>query len=462
MKQELSDLSVRELALRVKQGQIELADVVNDVLAARAENASNPMFITVVPEQELRKRAEELASLPAAVRAKMPLYGVPFVVKDNIDVVGYDTTAGCPEYAYRPERNAFVVDRLLEAGAILVAKANLDQFATGLTGMRSVYGFPQNPYSADHIVGGSSSGSGVAIACKTAHFSLGTDTAGSGRIPAGFLGIYGFRPSGGVLSNTGVVPSGRMLDSCSVFCRWPDDLRLVMSAAGVYDAADPFSKEVLGRRKAFKDPVVGIIDPKEEYFLGDAEAKRVYAAGIERLRGLGYSIEQIDYEPFAEISDMTYKPELMAERAAVLGPFIEAHPEGTYSPVVKAALVNSTDCRAVDAYKILHRRTELAREIELGTWSRVDMLALPTAPTIHKRSEVERDPAYASTSLGLFVNFAPHLGIPALSVPNGMRRDGLPSGLMFVGREGDDGLLVDIAQSFAELQSVSAAIGELP
>lgn len=449
MIEKLSDLSVRELVLRLKQGRITLTEVVDHVLAARAENAWNPMFIMVVSEQDLRKRADELASLPAAARAKMQLYGVPFVVKDNIDVVGYDTTAGCPQYAYRPDKNAFIVDRLLEAGAMLVAKANLDQFATGLTGMRSVYGFPQNPYSPDHIVGGSSSGSGVAIACKTAHFSLGTDTAGSGRIPAGFLGIYGFRPSGGLMSNTGVVPSGRMLDSCSVFCRWPDDLRLVTSAAGVYDAADPFAKEVLGRRRSFKDPIFGAIEPKEEYFLGDAEAKRVYAAGIGRLNGLGYSIEQIDYEPFAEISDMTYKPELMAERAAVLAPFIEAHPEGTYSPVIKAALMNSTNCRAVDAYRILHRRAELARQIELDTWSRVDVLALPTAPTIHKRSEVERDPAYASTSLGLFVNFAPQLGFPALSVPNGMRSDGLPSGLMFVGQAGDDGLLVDVAERFA-------------
>ena len=449
MKHELSNLSVRELSVRLKKGEIKLADVVDYVLAARAENASNPMFITIVPEQEIRKRAEELGSLPAAVRAKMTLFGVPFVVKDNIDVAGYATTAGCPEYAYRPDRNAFVVDRLLEAGAILVAKANLDQFATGLTGMRSVYGFPQNPYSPDHIVGGSSSGSAVAVACKTAHFSLGTDTAGSGRIPAGFLGIYGFRPSGGILSNTGVVPSGRMLDSCSVFCRRPDDLRLVMSAAGVYDNADPFAKEVQGGRRSFKDPIVGVIEPKDTYFLGDAEAKRVYAIGIERLKDLGYSIEQIDYEPFAEISDMTYKPELMAERAAVLGPFIEAHPEGTYSPVVKAALMNSTDCRAVDAYRLLHRRTELARRIELDTWSKVDVLALPTAPTIHKRSEVVRDPVYASTSLGLFVNFAPHLGMPALSMPNVMRSDGLPSGLMFVGQEGDDGLLVDIAQKVA-------------
>jgi allophanate hydrolase len=164
---------------------------------------------------------------------------------------------------------------------------------------------------------------------------------------------------------------------------------------------------------------------------------------------LGYTTKQIDYEPFAEISDMTYKPELMAERTVVLGPFIESHAQGTYSPVVKDALKNAASCRAVDAYKLLHRRTELARRIELDTWSTVDVLALPTAPTIHKRSEVSRDPAYASTSLGLFVNFAPHLGLPALSVPNLMRSDGLPSGLMFVGQAGDDGLLIDMAQKFA-------------
>jgi allophanate hydrolase len=449
MKQELSDLSVRALSACLKGGAIKLSDVVNDVLDARERNASNPMFITTVPEQAIRKRAEELEAYSHAARTKMPLFGVPFVVKDNIDVVGYATTAGCPEYAYLPDRNSFVVERLLEAGAILVAKANLDQFATGLTGMRSVYGSPQNPYSAEHIVGGSSSGSAVAVACKTAHFSLGTDTAGSGRIPAGFTGIYGLRPSGGIVSNTGVVPSGRMLDSVSVFCRQADDLRVVMSAAGVYDAADPFSKEVPSRRRSFKEPVVGVIELKEVYFLSDKEASRNYVLGIERLRSLGYSIKQIDYEPFAEISDMTYKPELMAERTAVLGPFIEAHPQGTYSPVVKDALVNAGACRAVDAYKLLHRRTELARQIERDTWSTVDLLALPTAPTIHKRSEVLRDPAYASTSLGLFVNFAPHLGLPALSVPNMMRSDGLPSGLMFVGQAGNDGLLIDIAQHFA-------------
>jgi len=449
MTQELSDLSVRALSTHLRDGGIRLADVVKEVLDARERNVSNPMFITTVPEHAIQKRAEELESLSPAARAKMPLFGVPFVAKDNIDVAGYATTAGCPEYAYLPDRNSFVVDRLFEGGAILVAKANLDQFATGLTGMRSVYGSPQNPYSADHIVGGSSSWSAVAVACKTAHFSLGTDTAGSGRIPAGFTGICGFRPSSGIISNTGVVPSGRMLDSVSVFCRQPDDLRLVMSAAGIYDASDPFSKKVPGRRRSFDDPTVGVIDLKERYFLGDQEASRIYTLGLKRLKSLGYSLKQIDYEPFAEISDMTYKPELMAERAAVLGPFIESHPDGTYSPVVKNALTSAGNCRAVDAYKLLHRRTELARRVELDTWSTVDVLALPTAPTIHKRIEVLRDPVYASTSLGLFVNFAPHLGLPALSVPNAMRSDGLPSGLMFVGQTGDDALLIDIAQTFA-------------
>ena len=449
MTQGLSDLSVRALAARLREGDIKLPDIVDHVLEAREKHASNPMFITTIPEHALRSRAQELAALSPAARSKLPLFGVPFAVKDNIDVVGYPTTAGCPEYAYEPEKNAFVVDRLLDAGAILVAKANLDQFATGLTGMRSVYGHPQNPYSPDHIVGGSSSGSAVAVACKTAHFSLGTDTAGSGRIPAGFTGIYGFRPSGGILSNSGVVPSGRMLDSVSVFCRQPDDVRLVMSVAGAFDAADPFAREVSARPHALKEPIVGVIEHRDSYFLSDHEASRIYRLGIERLKSLGYRVETIDYEPFAEISDMTYRPACMAERTAILGPFIGAHPDGTYSPVVRDALMNAANCPATDAYKLLHRRAELARQIELDTWSKVDVLALPTAPTIHKRSEVIRDPAYASTSLGLYVNFAPHLGLPALSVPNAMRSDGLPSGLMFVGQAGDDRLLVEIAQNFA-------------
>lgn len=448
MKEDLSGLSVRALSTRLKEDIRQLDDVVEDVLTARTHNASNPIFLSTVPEEALRERARQLQSFPAAVRAKMALFGVPFAVKDNIDVAGYPTTAGCPEYAYIPAGNAFVVDRLIEAGAILVGKANLDQFATGLTGMRSVYGYPQNPYSPDHIVGGSSSGSAVAVACKTAHFSLGTDTAGSGRIPAGFTGICGFRPSSGIISNTGVVPSGRMLDSCSVFCRQPDDLRLVMAAAGAYDSADPFANTQESRRRKFKIPTIGVIDTKDAYFLGDAEAKHSYAIGIEQLKRLGYFIEEIDYEPFAEISDMTYKPEFMAERAAVLAPFIEANPGGTYSPAVKAALLNSTECPAIDAYRLLHRRAELARQIELDTWSKVDLLALPTAPTIHTRAYVEREPAAASTSLGLFVNFAPHLGLPALSVPNTIRNDGLPSGLMFVGQSGDDGLVIDIADHF--------------
>src|SRR6266436_1868771 len=301
--QDFSALSVRTLSAGLRQGNIGLNEVVDGVLDARTQNASNPMFIVTVPEKKLRERAEFLKGRSTSDREKMPLFGVPFAVKDNIDVVGYQTTAGCPEYAYALAKNAFIVDRLVEAGAVLVAKANLDQFATGLTGMRSVYGFPQNPYSPDHIIGGSSSGSAAAVACKTCHFSLGTDTAGSGRIPAGFTSIYGYRPSGGILSNSGVVPSGRMLDSVSVFSRHPDDIRVVMSAAAALDLTDPFSKEVLARRQTFEIPRVGVIEVTGRYFLDDKEAMRVYRLGIERLGELGYSIETIDYEPFKEISD---------------------------------------------------------------------------------------------------------------------------------------------------------------
>ncbi len=279
--QDFSALSVRTLSAGLRQGNIGLDEVVDGVLDARTQNASNPMFIVTVPEKKLRERAEFLKGRSTSDREKMPLFGVPFAVKDNIDVVGYQTTAGCPEYAYALAKNAFIVDRL-------------------------------------------GSGSAAAVACKTCHFSLGTDTAGSGRIPAGFTSIYGYRPSGGILSNSGVVPSGRMLDSVSVFSRHPDDIRVVMSAAAALDLTDPFSKEVLARRQTFEIPRVGVIEVTGRYFLDDKEAMRVYRLGIERLGELGYSIETIDYEPFKEISDMTYKPEIMAERTAVLGPFIES------------------------------------------------------------------------------------------------------------------------------------------
>ncbi|MFZ5525253.1 MAG: allophanate hydrolase [Pseudomonadota bacterium] len=439
---------IRGLIQKTVTGELHPLTIVDEVLHRLESQRENPIFIFTVTPQALRQRANELAALTEVERARLPLYGVPFAVKDNIDVAGMPTTAGCPQYAYTPEKNAFVVERLLAAGGMLVGKCNLDQFATGLTGMRSVYGSPINPYSPDHISGGSSSGSAVAVSCGIVQFSLGTDTAGSGRIPAGFNNILGFRPSGGLLSASGVVPCAKSLDTISVFGNCADDVRRVLEVAVGFDVEDPFSVELPSRSDAFTAPSFGVIESRDEFFLGDAHARSAYERGVARLRALGYRVELIDYAPFKEISDMTYFGPSMAERTAVLGDFIASHPEASYTPVVRDAIANAVKFSAIDAFEMMHRIKELERTIELDVWSRVDVLCLPTAPTIHTREVVRKDPAYGSSSLGAYTNFAPFLSIPAVSVPNGFRPDGLPSGIMFVGRRADDMRLLQVAEMF--------------
>ncbi|ENH6339652.1 allophanate hydrolase [Burkholderia vietnamiensis] len=441
--------NVKCLIKKTISGELSPLTIVDEILHRLDEQNGNPIFISTNSAETLQQRAADLAALNADQRAKLPLFGVPFAVKDNIDVAGIPTTAGCPEFAYTPDKTAFVVERLLSAGAMLVGKCNLDQFATGLTGMRSVYGSPINPYSADHIPGGSSSGSAVAVSCGIVQFSLGTDTAGSGRIPAGFNNIVGFRPSSGLLSSSGVVPCARSLDTISVFGNCPDDVRRVFAVASAFDHEDIFSVELKQGASKIRTPTIGVLEFRDEYFLGDLQAKSAYKHGVARLNSLGYAIETIDFQPFKKISDMTYFGASMAERTAVLGNFISNNPEATYTKVVQDALVKAGSFTAVDAFTMFHEIKRWERQIELETWSRVDMLCVPTAPTIHTRDTVLRDPAWASTSLGDYTNFAPFLGLPAISVPNGFRPDGLPSGIMFVGRRADDMQILQIAEIFS-------------
>jgi len=441
--------SIRSLVRKAATGELHPLTIADAVLQQLEKHRENPIFISTTPPEQLRRRAAELAGLSAEERARLPLYGVPFAVKDNIDVAGVPTTAGCPEFAFVPQKTAFVVERLLAAGGILVGKCNLDQFATGLTGMRSVYGSPVNPYSPDHITGGSSSGSAVAVSCGIVNFSLGTDTAGSGRIPAGFNGIVGFRPSSGVFSSSGVVPCAKSLDTISVFGNCADDVRRVVSVAAGFDAADPFSAELEPRPLPIKGPVIGVLEAVDEHFLGDPQARAAYQRGVDRLKALGYETTTIDYRPFREISDMTYFGPSMSERTAVLGEFLQTHPEATYTAVVRDAIVNAGRFSAVDVFRMLHRLKELERQIDLDTWSRAELLCIPTAPTIYTRDKVREDPGYASTSLGCYTNFAPFLGLPAVSVPNGFRPDGLPTGIMFVGQRASDMAMLQVSEIFA-------------
>lgn len=439
--------SIRSLLGAYRRGETDPRAVAEIVIAQLERHRSNPIFIYTQSAAAIRKQADVLASLTQQEQRKLPLFGIPFAVKDNIDVAGLPTSAGCPQYAYVAEKSAFAVERLLAAGALLVGKTNLDQFATGHTGMRSPYGSPVNPYSADHIVGGSSSGSAVAVSAGIVYFALGTDTAGSGRVPAGFNNVVGFKPSKGIVSTAGVVPCCRTLDCVSVFGNCLDDARMVLGVMAAYDPAEPFSRRHEPLAQAISSPVIGILDASDAHFLGDGIARHAYEQGVALLKTLGYATQYIDDAPFAEVSHMTHFGPWMAERAAVLGDFFDNHPDADYIDVVRDAILGARNFSAVDAQNALYRLKTLDRATQ-KTWDKVDFLCLPTTPTIHTREAVASNPGYASTSLGRYTNFANLLDLNAVSVPNLLREDGLPNGMMFVGPRFSESALMTVAEMF--------------
>lgn len=435
------------LAAGLNRADLDPPRIADDVIWQMQHHRDNPIWTDIVLPTAIRERARQLTDLPGEARRSLPLYGIPFAVKDNMDIAGMRTSAGCPQFSYVPGRTATVVQRLLDAGAMLVGKTNMDQFATGLTGMRSPYGSPINPYSAHHIPGGSSSGSAVAVASGIVPFALGTDTAGSGRVPASFCGVIGFKPSKGLLSTSGIVPACRTLDCVSIFARTVGDARAVFSVAAAFDPDDPFSRRYVTPGVSLTRPTIGVLSDKEKACLTDRSAAAAYERAVLRLEKLGLLTIEIDFEPFREAAQMLYFGPWMAERLAVLGDFIASCPHADYVEVVRDAIADAARYSAVDAFRAMYRLKSLARDTD-KTWSEVDFLCLPTTPTIFTRSEVERDPARTSTQLGYYTNFVNLLDLTAISVPNGLRPDGLPTGIMFVGPTFSDAPLLDLAGMF--------------
>jgi allophanate hydrolase len=442
----LSDL--RSLAAALRAGLVDPVQTADAVIGQVECQRNNPIWIETVPAQAVRARAKELAGLSADARDQLPLFAIPFAVKDNMDVAGMHTSAGCPQFARRAKCSATVVQQLQDAGAILIGKTNMDQFATGLTGMRSPYGSPINPHSAEHIPGGSSSGSAVAVATGIVPFSLGTDTAGSGRIPASFNGIVGFKPSKGVLSTSGIVPACRTLDCISIFANSVADARMVFSAALAFDPGDPFARRYVPVPRETDPPTIGVLSHSELARLTDQSAVVAYRKARRRFVDLEWPIVEIDYEPFREVAHMLYFGPWMAERLAALGDFIASVPDADYVEVVKTMIVDAGRYTAVDTFAAMYRLKELARTTE-ATWDTVSVVCLPTTPTIYTRDEVRREPGRTSAELGSFTNFANLLDLAAISVPNGRRSDNLPTGIMFVGPAFSDDSLLDIAEAFA-------------
>jgi allophanate hydrolase len=420
-------------------------------------HADPAVFITLRAEDDALAEARALAG----TGADRPLYGVPVAVKDNIDVAGLPTTAACPAFAYRPGKDATVIARLKRAGAIVIGKTNLDQFATGLVGVRSPYGIPRNPLRPDLIPGGSSSGSAVAVAAGLVPLALGSDTAGSGRVPAGFNNIVGLKPSPGLVPNTGIVPACRSLDCASIFALTADDAWTALTAIAGPDPADAYSRDrPLGTPGAVAPGTrLGVPLPGQRLFFDDRAAAAAYEAALARLTRLGIAIKEIDIEPFYETARLLYEGPWLAERYLVARGVIASAPDAMH-PVTREIILGGARVTAADAFAAFHQLEDLRRSAD-ATFRAVDALALPTMPTVYTVRQVLADPIQLNSRLGTYTNFVNLLGLAGLALPAAMRDDGAPFGLTLLAPGGRDAELASIGRVFhADTGLALGATGE--
>jgi allophanate hydrolase len=382
-----------------------------------------------------------------------PLFGLTFAVKDNIDFAGAPTTAACPDFAYTPTTSATVVSKLCEAGAIAVGKTNLDQFATGLVGTRSPYGVVRNPFNPDYISGGSSSGSAVAVAAGLVDFALGTDTAGSGRVPAAFCNLVGVKPTRGLVSTAGVVPACRSLDCVSIFTRTCDEAAKVLDVARGFDETDIFSRraEELPRSGRPEGAPVssfrfGIPQDWQLEFFGNHDAEWLYRRAIAHAVSIGGTPVEFDYSPFLEAAKQLYGGPWTAERYIACREMLERRPESML-PITRIIIESAIKYTAADAFNAQYKLMELCRRAE-REWAKIDALLLPTTGTIYTIAEVEADPLRLNTNLGYYTNFVNLLDLCAVAVPNGFQPNGLPAGVTFMAPAGADDWLLRLAARF--------------
>jgi allophanate hydrolase len=408
------------------------------------------IFIALREQADALAEAKALAAERAADRtlADRPLFGVPVAVKDNIDVAGLPTTAACPAFAYTPKADATCVARLKRAGAIVIGKTNLDQFATGLVGVRTPYGVARNLFDPALIPGGSSSGSAIAVAAGLVPLALGTDTAGSGRVPAGLSNIVGLKPSLGLVSTAGVVPACRTLDCVSVLALTVDDAFAALAAIAGPDAADPYSRpRRLGAPGALPSGLrLGVPMPGQRLFFGDQAAAAAYDAALARLQRLSAAIVEFDIEPFYQAARLLYEGPWVAERYLATRALIASAPQAMH-PVTRQIILAGTHRSAADTFAAFYELEEL-RRVRDHVFHSIDAMALPTVPTVYTVEQVLADPIALNSRLGTYTNFVNLLDLCALSVPAAMRADGTPFGVTLIAPAGCDAALASIGRAF--------------
>ena len=389
----------------------------------------------------------------------LPLFGIPFAVKDNVDVAGWPTTAACPAFEYIAKQDATAVARLKAAGAIVIGKTNLDQFATGLVGTRSPYGAVANTFNADYVSGGSSSGSASVVARGLVPFAFGTDTAGSGRVPAGFNNIVGLKPTKGWLSAKGVVPACRLNDTLSVFALTVDDAFYIASLAGGVDPEDAYSRSNPATAPAAlpQNPVLAI--PEVLNFFGDTQAQAAWEKALDALCDGGATLRPIDFSAFSQLAEQLYQGPWVAERTAAVGDMLQ-HPE-QMDPTVYTIVSAGLNYSAVDAFKAEYLRAELAQKINQAL-ADVDALVVPTSPTIHTLEEMKQEPIRFNSQFGTYTNFTNLADLSALALPAPLRDDGLPAGITLIAPAWHDRALADFGLRWQQQLALPLGATGLP
>ena len=419
-------MDIQALLSGYREARFTPRDIIKEVMQRIASAPERNVWINLLTAQQLQGYLDALEGRSVD---ELPLYGVPFAIKDNIDLAGVPTTAACAEYAYTPGEHAFVVQRLVDAGAIPIGKTNLDQFATGLVGTRSPYGACRNSFDHDYISGGSSSGSAVAVATGQVSFALGTDTAGSGRVPAAFNNIVGVKPTRGLLSTQGVVPACRSLDCVSLFALTTDDVEQVLRVAAHFDEQDAYARQIPAGIPSFSPARFRFGVPRAEQltFFGNRDAEALFRGAVGRLAELGGIAVELEFEPFLSAARLLYEGPWVSERYAAIEAFIERRPEAMLA-VTREIIGAGKQPRALDAFKAQYRLMEYRRRCE-RTWREVDVILTPTAGTIYRIDAVDADPVSLNSNLGYYTNFMNLLDLSGIAVPAGFQSDGLPFGV---------------------------------
>lgn len=438
------NLNIKDLRAKYLSGEVTVKEVISSIFEKIEQTRDSNIWIYTLTEEEL---SPYLKNLENKNIEDLPLYGIPFAIKDNIDLVGIPTTAACPEFSYTPKKSAFVVEKLIQAGAIPIGKTNLDQFATGLVGTRSPYGACKNSINKEYISGGSSSGSAVSVALSMASFSLGTDTAGSGRVPAAFNNLIGLKATKGVISTSGVVPACRSLDCVTVFAKDLNSIEDVFKVANAYDEEDIYSRAYEKNEFEEKAKFSFAIPKKEQLkFFGDEEAKNLFEEAIKKFESLGGKAFEIDYEPFNESANLLYSGPWVTERFIAIKEVITKTPQ-VVEQTVRKIISGGENINAINYFEseyILKKNRKKAEKL----FEEFEFMLTPTTGTIYKIEEVNNNPIELNTNLGYYTNYMNLLDLSAIAVPAGFRKNGLPFGVTVVAKNFEEEKLLSYASKY--------------